>query len=369
MNDELTLHVGGMEISGWTDVHVTCGIERVPRVFEIGLTERFPGELDEVIAAPGDACVVRIGGEAVVTGYVDRLHCEMSDQTHTVKITGRGKCQDLVDCAAEWPNGQISGSSAVTIATKLAGAYGIGVTCSEKGLPIIPQFNLMLGETAFEIIERVSRYSALLVYDGPDGNLILARSGSTQHASGIEEGANVQDASVEYSADQRFQTYKAFLQAINTFQEGGDGGNTIATVTDSGVKRNRKKFIISEAVAGLWDIAKRRATWEMNRRNGRSTVVKVTVDSWRDSAGELWTPNKLVSVYLPTLKLGPTHAPTFESSRVVWLISEVTYSLDENRGTTAELVIMAPEAFEVEPFALQPAFVNGAEVQGASART
>ncbi|WP_039565983.1 phage baseplate assembly protein, partial [Ralstonia solanacearum] len=319
----------------------------------ITLTERFPGREEAVVVAPGDACVLMIGADPVVTGYVDNYIPSFRDAQHEIRVSGRGKCQDIVDCSAEWPSGQISGASAAVIAAQLASAYGIDVACFATGLPVIPQFNLMLGETAFEVIDRVSRYSGLLVYDGADGNLILARASEEGHATGIEEGINVEAASVAYSASQRYQTYKAFLQALNTFQEGGDGGNLIATITDGEVLRNRKRYIIAEAVAGYMDIATKRAIWEMNRRNGRSAVVNVTVDSWRDGDGVLWSPNRLVSVSLPSLKLG----------RVNWLISEVTYRMSEE-GTRADLVIMAPEAFDVEPYALQSSFVNGAELQG-----
>lgn len=348
MTDELTLTIGGVVVSGWTDIRVTRGIERVPSDFEIGMTELYPDELQRVVITPGDPCVVQIGGDDVITGYVDKYVPGYDATNHAIRAMGRGKCQDLVDCSAEWANGQISGVSALAVASKLAAPYGITVSCDESDLRVIPQFNLMLGETPFEIIDRVSRYSSLLAYDGTDGNLVLARASTEEHSSGIEEGANVEGASVEYSADQRFQTYKAFIQAINTFKEGGDAGNLIATVTDAGVKRTRSKYLIAEAVAGYLDVAKQRAAWEMNRRNGRSVVVRVTVDNWRDSNGNLWTPNRLVPIYLPKLKL----------DRRKWLISEVTFRLDES-GTHADLVIMSPDAFVIEPTALQYGFVDG----------
>ncbi|HDR9065474.1 TPA: phage baseplate assembly protein [Burkholderia contaminans] len=347
-SDEITLTVGGQTVSGWTDVRITRGVERMPSDFDIGLTELYPGELDQVVVTPGDPCVVNIGLDTVITGYVDRYIPSYDLSDHRIRIVGRGKCQDLIDCSAEWENGQISGASALAVASKLAAPYGITASCAETGLRVIPQFNLMLGETPFEIIDRVARYSALLAYEDVDGNLVLARASTDEHASGFEEGKNVEAASVEYSCDQRFQTYRAYLQAINTFKEGGDGGNLIATTTDSGVLRNRKKFIIAEAVAGYMDVAAQRAAWEMNRRNGRSIVVRLVVDSWRDSGGDLWAPNRLVSVYLPKLKL----------DRVAWLISEVTYRLDES-GTHAELVIMSPDAFAIEPTALLYGFVDG----------
>ncbi|WP_332401457.1 phage baseplate assembly protein [Burkholderia ubonensis] len=351
MDDVVTLHVGGVEISGWTSVSVKCGVEQMPRTFEIGMTERFDGELAEVTVSPGSPCVVRIGGDTVITGYVDRYIPSYDPSGHSVHIVGRGKCQDLVDCSAEWENGQISGASALAVASKLVAPYAITVSCDETGLRVIPQFNLMLGETPFEIIDRVARYSALLAYEDVYGNLVLARASTDEHSSGFEEGKNVESASVEYSCDQRFQTYRAYLQAINTFKEGGDGGNLIATTTDSGVLRNRKRFIIAEAVAGYMDVAAQRAAWEMNRRNGRSRVVRLTVDSWRDSAGDLWAPNRLVPVRLPRLNI------EFET----WLISQVTHRIDES-GTHAELVIMSPDAFAIEPTALLYGFVDGSRL-------
>jgi prophage tail gpP-like protein len=181
-DDEVTLTIGGQAISGWTDIRITQGIERLPSDFSVGLTERYPGELAEVISKPGSPCVVEVGQDVVITGYVDRFVPSLSAEQHSITVTGRSKCQDLVDCAAEWPGGQISGADALGIAKKLAAVYGINVQCDVQGLPVIPQFNLMLGESAFEIIERISRYSALLAYDLPTGDLQLAQVGTVRAA-------------------------------------------------------------------------------------------------------------------------------------------------------------------------------------------
>jgi prophage tail gpP-like protein len=82
----------------------------------------------------------------------------------------------------------------------------------------------------------------------------------------------------------------------------------------------------------------------MARRIGRSQALSLTVDSWRDSAGMLWTPNNLAPIYLPAAKLTPS---------TPWLISEVSYILDLEGGTTADIVMMPPEAFTVAPSDLQ----------------
>jgi prophage tail gpP-like protein len=346
MSDDLTLTIAGQAMSGWTDIRVTRGIERLPSDFQIGLTELYPGELDKVIIAPGSPCTVHLGQDLVITGYVDRFIPNLSEDTHGITVVGRSKCCDLVDCAAEWPGGQINGSSALGIAQKLAQPYGITVTSKVSNLPAIPQFNLMLGESAFEVIERISRYSALLAYDGPDGNLVLAQVGTDKAASGVSEGVNVQEASVEYSMDQRYSTYKAFIQSVDTFTDLGNTGNELSSVPDPNCPRHRELILIAEAGGGGNAVAKQRALWECARRAGRSRMVRVVVDSWRDSAGKLWQPNTLAPVNLPTLKLKDG----------AMCIGEVTYSKNGESGTTAELMLMSPDAFKPEPILLQPVF-------------
>lgn len=345
-SDDLTLTIGGQAISGWTDIRITRGIERLPSDFSIGMTELYPGELAKVIVQPGLPCTVSLGNDLVITGYVDRFIPSIAEGQHSIRVMGRSKCCDLVDCAAEWEGGQISGSSAFGIAQKLAAVYGITVACAVTGLPIIPQFNLMIGESAFEIIERISRYSALLAYDQPDGSLLLTQVGLVSAASGFVQGQNVQSASVEYSADQKFSTYRSFLQSVDVLTDLGESGNLLYTATDPTVIRHREMVIIAEANDPEGGVAQKRALWECARRAGHSRMVRVKVDSWRDSAGVLWTPNTSAPITLPLLKLVASD----------FLIGEVTYSRTNDDGTTAELVLMTPDAFRPEPILLTPMF-------------
>lgn len=361
--DQLTLRIGGVDIQGWTEVRVTRGVERVPGDFEITMTERFPGDLNAVTVLPGQPCQVLLGADVVITGYVDRFAPGISARGHQIRVSGRGACCDLVDCSAEWPGGQISGTNALDVAQKLAQPYGIR-TALAAGVSAggnIPQFNLILGETAWEVIERVCRYRALLAYELADGSLLLDQVGTVAHSSGFELGQNVQAASVQYSMDQRYSDYVAFIQSVETFNDSAPGTvdpNQIVRIRDNTVTRHRQMDLIAEASAGGIDIAAVRAQWEMGRRFGRSFVCSLTTDSWRDSAGQLWQPNWLVDLDLPLLKL----------SRQQWVISEVSYQLGRS-GTTAQLTMMPPAAFQPQPVLLQPQWlmelpVGGFQFQG-----
>lgn len=332
-------------LKGWTSVRVTRGIERCPSDFEVEFTEPSPS-VSNVIVQPGDECQVYLGTDIVLSGFVDRYMPSYTANQHTVRIVGRGRCQDLVDCSAKWTGGQMENMPILMIAQQLCAVYGIRVTLadgSNPGTPI-PALNIMVGEPIHDVIDRLCRVERLLVYELEDGSLLLSEVSTEQAACGFKEGVNVLAASATYAMDGRFSDYDAVLQTLDICKDIGDGGNLIERVSDAGVPRFRYRAVVAEQVNGSSDIARDRVEWEMFHRNGRSFQIRLTTDSWRDSAGKLWRPNTLVPVELPGLKLNP----------VVWTIADVTYRFDLHRGTTCELLIMPPQAFSKQPLQLYP---------------
>ena len=338
-NDTVAIVVKGRRWEGWTAVRITRGIERIPSDFEVQMTEFAPGS-GSIEILRGDKFVLMIGADAVLTGYVDRIVRSFDAHRHTVTVSGRSKCQDLVDCSAEWPGGQIVGASVFDIATKLAAPYGIEVTGIGDMGPQIPQFNLARGETPFQIIERLCRFGQLLAYDDVNGDLVLSAVSTRRAASGFREGVNVKRATHAATIDQRFSEYLSFMQSMATLDDLGPGGDLQAIVTDEEVPRHRRRILICETSGGVgWEIAQDRAKWEGNRRRGRSAVVTITTDSWRDRSGALYTPNTVAHVELPTLKVAGSDLT----------IGEVTYRLGDE-GTTCELTMMPSIAFTPQPF-------------------
>lgn len=349
----LSLVVGGQIVTGWESIRVTRSCERVPADFDIRLTERYPGAADVVIK-PGDPCQVKIGDDLVITGYVDRYMASFSSRSHEVRVCGRSKSEDLVDCSIDLPNehNQLHETSLLGLAQKVAAPYNVTVSSitgdnipisNPNGSPV--QFNFALTETPYEIIERVARYAGVLVYDSPDGSLLLAKVGQTRMASGFAQGVNVQVASVSFSMDERYQVYEAHLFAYDDlWQYGQNNGNNLGTFRDEGVPRFRLLAVVSDQSQYGQPLVQKRAQWEMARRRGRSQAVRLTCDSWRDSAGNLWAPNAYAMVNLPALKLTPSDP---------WIIGEVSFLRDGERGTVADLMLMPSEAFVPEPSVLE----------------
>jgi len=349
--DAATLVVNDLSWVGWTSVRFTRGCERVPSDFHLEVTEAYPFDPSQMGIKAGQACVFKVGNDPIVTGYVDRVTMSITAGGHTVTVQGRSKCGDLVDCSAMANGFQIQAPSALVLAQKLAAPFGITVSSLSGSGQQIQQFNVNLAESPFEIIERVCRWSALLAYDGTDGNLILASAGASTMASGVQQGVNVQSASVTLSMDERFSEIIAVISATDILQQYSNGGattaNQIASVQDETVPRYRPHVLVSEQGIGSLEIAKQRANWEVARRYGRSQAIRVTIDTWRDSAGLLWAPNAILpQCDLPACKI--------KTSDATWVISEIVFSRDDRNGTTAELLIMPKEAFLPNPILLYP---------------
>ncbi|MCE2001478.1 phage baseplate assembly protein [Enterobacter asburiae] len=346
VQDIVSLKVDGKIIEGWDSVRISRGIERFPADFDLGLMDYFPGSDDRQLVVEGMPCTIRIGQDRVLTGYVDDWEPSISRSRHEVRATGRSKCQDLVDCSAEWPNNVINASNALEIASRLASYYGISVSTDVDDLVKVPQFTLNWGESPQEVIERVARWSALLYYDQPDGNLLLTRTGVRRAASGVAEGVNVEQASFRTTMADRFSDYVGVSMGVSPIAgyapDAGQDAVTLATARDpeAAHMRYRKHISIVESTLMASHQSQRAINWEMNRRYGRSRQLSVTVDAWRDKDGKLWEPNTLIPVHLPTLRLADTEM----------LLAEVTWMRDSS-GTHARLTMMPPEAFAVQPYA------------------
>jgi prophage tail gpP-like protein len=351
-SDVLALVVGNQTITGWQRVTVSRALGAIPASFSIEATEKYP-DLPDIDLEAGQPCTVRIGGDLVLTGYVDRYASSISAGNHTVRVDGRSKSCDLVDCSAlvegvsagetSSPGMQVVNSDVLSISQKLAKPYNVTVQTNSDGpFPLIPQFNINLGETVWDIIDRITRYSGLLVYDMPDGSVMLATVGTASMASGFALGQNIESADVMFSMDQRFQQYEGHL--ISMMALGTDAGVNMpgigAIVWDHDVPRFRKRYVISEQFILGEPLAGKRAQWECNHRFGQSFNFQVTCDAWRDAAGKLWAPNMLAPISAPQLKL----------ANKSWIIATVTYLRDET-GQHAQLHLMPPEAFSIEPIA------------------
>jgi prophage tail gpP-like protein len=376
--DDLTLIIDNQAWQGWQEIKVTRSVESVPASFDISATEKYPGQIGDVAISAGSTCQIQLGGDLVLVGYVDRVMPSIDAGNHTVRLQGRSASEDIVDCSVTTdaiPHLEYNVTDLVALAQKVISVFpGIPEVKSLAGATIpmnsgggglsgtIP-IQIIFGETGYELIERIARYCQILVYDDTDGSIILASVGQGgTHSSGFQEGVNVQRASGTLSMDQRYSKYIPSYLSYQVWTNGGsdpNSGSLLPPVYDQGVPRFRPLYVVSEQITADQPFAVKRAQWEMARRLGRSQAVRMTCDSWRDSAGTLWTPNAYASVSIPSIKMVPSDP---------WIVGEVTYMRDLERGTTAEILLMPPQAYTQEAEALVPFgwYQPGAASGGAS---
>lgn len=355
--DELSLVVNGQQYAGWETVRVTRSAEGFPSHFEIGMAAKSPTG-GSMIFQPFEKCQVFLGKDLVITGWIDTLENQIDAATHNILMTGRSLCEDLVDCSAEFlgsggidgvPNMAQTNMNVLSLAQKLCQPYGLTVSTqfasNAPSLQNVPVFRINPGETPYELIERFAKFQGVLVYDGTDGNLILATIGYSQMASGFTLGQNIQSIGLSLNFAQRYSEIDVFDQTVYSQADGVGAYNLPAKQPDNGITRHRRLITISEAPyvdQASWK--QRRATWEVNRRVGRSQIIRLRTPGWRDSAGTLWTPNSYVIV----------DAPYIGINKAKWIIGEVTYSKDLQTGTTSDLMIMSPLAYSIEPTVITP---------------
>lgn len=334
----VSLLANGIKITGWKTVRITRGIERIPSDFEVSMTDNLTG-VDQIIVGTGDPFVLKIGNFTVMTGYIDRVVESMTPSEHALTISGRGKCQDLVDCSAIFDTFQFLDVFASDIAKKLAKPFSIEVALEAKEEVMFSQVCLNVGETPFAVIDRYCKISNLLCYENEDGKLVIGQVSEDMPSSGFKQGVNVQQASYLRDASNQFSEYRVYPVGNAILTDVGQLPFSEFTYKNELVKRTRVKSFIQMNNDPGAETSNRHAVWECNRRIGRGNVIALTTDSWVDSNGQLYKPNTQVSVSLPKLKVQENQK---------WVIAEVTYRLGMD-GTNCDLVLMPPEAFKPEP--------------------
>lgn len=330
------LKVDGVYYGGWKSLRVTRSIEQLAGTFDLEITEGWPDNPSASPIRPGQPCELLLDGVTVITGYVDTLMIDYDANRHTLRVAGRDKTADLVDCSAVYKSGQWHNVKIDQLAEALLKPYGIKVVVEADIGKAFSSWNIQEGESVFECLERAARMRALLLTSNPAGDLVITRAGKVVLEHGLTEGENIKAARAEFSWKERFSSYVTKGQG----KLGADGDNQHAApkgaVTDDIINRHRPLVVLAESHsenATLRD----RAEWERNVRQGRSARGSITVQGWCDPAGNLWQPNTLVPVTSAMLSL---------KDAAQMLIVGCTWTLDEG-GTQTELAISRPEAFQL----------------------
>lgn len=355
MMDMPTLLVDGRAYAGWKELRVTRGLERCAADFDLVVTTRWPGQDKEWRILPYAPAQLLLGKDVVITGHVDGVEATMDSRSHLIRVAGRSRTADLVDCCALVDGGEFRDSSFAAICAAVAAPFGIAVKDPARaGQAVIPSEAVDQTETCFAFLERLSRMQGLLLTDDPEGALLLGRLSEARASGVLKLGLNVKAATVTLDVSRRFDRY--IVKGQNPgggqwYAELDAAGNEAArpgtrpqpginaVIRDENVPRYRP-FVMQAEGEGTAEDARRRALWQARRDAADSVAVKLTVPGWRQEDGRLWQVNELVPVVLPELGLEEE-----------LLVATVSHVLTERGGQHTILTLAPPDAFTPAPTA------------------
>lgn len=333
MNNDVSLTVNGQVFGGWLSVDITASIEQLARSFSVSVAwPKNTGGMALPIK-PGDEVQVKIGGDLVVTGYVDSVPVSFDATSITRTVAGRSKTADLVDCAAILSGGQVKGQKIEKIAQLLAEPYGIEVVTQTDTGPAIPAHQIQQGETVYNSLDRLTRARQLYMTDDAQGRLVLVKVGQDTAAGQLVVGANILSGSMTQDFTNRFSEYVVKGQSTGSDTVSGEAiSATAEKVTDPGVKR-RRVMVVKQSGQANRASCRNRAIFERDSRAGKSITGNYAVAGWRQVDGSLWQVNQQVKVV--------DAISGFDDTLV---ISEVKYKLDDS-GMTTEVTVAPAAAF------------------------
>jgi prophage tail gpP-like protein len=252
-------------------------------------------------------------------------------------------------------------------AQKICAPFNITVSV-QAGLvlPSVRRMSIGVGETCFNALETACRLAGVFMVSDGFGGIVLTRAGSEMIGTPLVEGQNIKGADVVYDHSGRFAKYVVYGQHVPTDQIYGASASQVkAEALDSGVARSERVLVIRPEGNVTPASARALAQWEATVRAAKSMSVNVAVQGWESSKGALWSTNRKVSITSPSLDLGQLNKPKSVSTadlvssfiagvasgavNTSLLITQVQFNSAPGGGTTTQLTLRHPEAFDPKP--------------------
>lgn len=333
-DDGITLTVNGQTYGDWTDIKVDRALAHCAADFDITVTERWAGQSG---SPPWriqrfDDCIVAVDGEPIITGYIDHYGPSFDAITHGVKIQGRSKTADIVDCMPDIKGGQFNNYTLDKIARAVCKPFGVNVIVEADVGGAFPSVSIEKCETAYVFLEKLCALRSILAFDNADGNLVLAQAGAESASGALVQGQNVFAANAKLSADKLFQQYVVLAQAPLSFDGEDSQPQIVGKATDPSCPRFRRFAEMAPDPADT-ATANARAKWRALHNFGASTEATLSVQGFRQPDGSFWKVNQLVPVTSPFLEIDRT-----------MLVSKTSFQQGA-RGRSTQLTVGPQEAF------------------------
>ena len=311
---------------------------------------------------PGMAITISVGNKPVLVGYIDVVSPDIAEGHAIVKIAGRDKTGDLVDCdaigdskIAEYKNVKLEEA-----VKRIASPFGLSVRSEiDTGEPF-PRYSIDLAETAHSAIEKGARSRHALILSDGVGGVVITRTGAKRAPASIILPGNalagrgsfdhsgrfsktiVRGQSERASKERKGAALDASAEPIGVDDRQPTDGSateherkgTAATgvAEDGEIRRYRPIAYLARSKADKTS-AQDEADWRMRTARADGEQVSYDVHGF-EVAGQLWRINEIATV-----------DDAFLGINRDMLISKTTMKEDES-GRITTLTVTSPEAFD-----------------------
>ncbi|MFA7399228.1 MAG: phage tail protein [Sideroxydans sp.] len=302
-NDKVNLLIGGNVHGDWSSYEIDSDLLTPADGWAVSLGLSDGNVPPDVVA--GAAVKVMVGGDVVMTGYVDEVNQAVSKSSHSLSMSGRDLAADLIDCSAPIFTAKLV--SLKQVIAKIVSDFHIKIRIDADATRTRTKVSIEPGDTAWDALARAAEANGLWPWFEPDGTLVIGRPDYTTPvvASLIirknGEENNLISLSKQESMHGRYSKVTVYGQTPGTDTEQGKNAQH-GSFADDGVSRYRPKIAIDhecDSPAVCRDRAHKIIT--DSRLNGLTLSATVKghriVAPGKDSDGWLWTPGQRVHVY------------------------------------------------------------------------
>ena len=358
MNNIINLDVNGVRYDGFKTMSYSRSMENLSGTF------RFDASTEGKRYTPfkgQEECKIIIGGQTVLTGYIENLTYSYSIDSHDIIVSGRDKSADIIDNTVI---GDIEFKAPISLENIIKNTLSkseidLDVINNVPGLQLFEEDELTaadVGENMFGFLEKYCRKRAVLLNSDGNGNVVITRAAEDE-LNGIiinsidntdNKKNNVKNASINYDFTRRYNKYfvrsQGSLAALIRVDSSEEMGlDTIeskeGSAIDDIIRPSRSIEIQSETSATVASDIER-AKWEANIRRTRSLIYNCNLNHlFVDSANKvIYEPNKLIRV-----------KDDFCDIDATMLIQSVSYNMSVDSGTSVDLTLVPKDSYQPEP--------------------
>ncbi len=345
----ITIEVNGDQYENFLSASVNIRLDALTNTFAFTTTSQKKNPLPFL---GGEPCKIFVDGEVVLTGFIEVVTVNYDTESHTIAVMGRDKTGDLLDSTLDKVQDITSTVTLKQLIEKVLTSSKLSniKVVQADGLLIEPfnpaedKMNPEPGKSIFDFIEKYARKRQVLLTSNGDADIVITQSSGVVIPDTIQniissDQNNVLVSSVSYDTTGRFNTYK-FVSSLSPIAANIAGVLDLESLvsqsggtTDPEIRASRQMILIAETSSSDGQNNKR-SQWEANIRKARGRVYSAKVKGFRNTSGDLWQINNLVSV-----------VDDFCGINSQMLINTVSFNVDLNGGNTTTMSLLNKNAY------------------------